>query len=148
VGSAPFNRGGNISVIGALDCHGMLTEIMVQGGVDKEVFRIFVKQWLIPELLPGQVVILDNLRVHHDPQIQEAIEAAGASVLFLPPYHPQLDPIENAWSKFKESLRAAAARTYEALVDAVRTATTSISAQDALGWFAHCGYEEPCNNPT
>ena len=148
VGSAPFCRGQNVSVIGALSTEGMVTELMVQGGVDVQVFRTFINECLIPELLPGQVVIMDNLRVHKDPEIEKAILRAGASLLFLPPYSPELDPIENAWSKFKEKLRAAAARTYEALVEAARDAALSITSKDALGWFAHCGYEEPCNIPT
>jgi len=148
VGSAPFSRGQNVSVIGALSTEGMVNELMVQGGVDELTFRVFVKDYLIPELLPGQVVIMDNLRVHKDLEIEQLIVRAGASLIYLPPYSPELDPIENAWSKFKEKLRSAAARTYEALVEAVRDAAMSITSKDARGWFAHCGYEEQCNTPT
>jgi transposase len=143
VGSVPFNRGKNITVIGALTYRGMLTELMFEGALDGPAFRAFVQQCLVPKLRPGQVVILDNLSAHRDAEAREAIEAAGASLLFLPPYHPDLDPIENAWSKFKAKLRSAAARIHDALLNAVRTAILSITPDDAQGWFAHCGYEWP-----
>jgi transposase len=145
---SPVCRGQNITIIGALDCHGMLTEMLVEGGVDKETFRVFIKKCLVPELLPGQVVIMDNLQVHKDSEVERMIRRAGASLLFLPPYHPELDPIENCWSKFKNILRAIAARTRDALTAAAKHAALAITSKDALGWFSHCGYSEPCNTAT
>lgn len=145
VAAVPFQRGKNISVIGALGYDGLLATLPVDGSVNRDIFRRFLREHLIPELLPGQTVVMDNLRVHHDSEVRAAIEAAGCHLLYLPPYHPQLDPIEHAWSKFKEKLRAIAARTRELLEKAIQDSLQSISGQDAKGWFAHCGYVEPCN---
>ena len=144
----PFNRGKNVTLIGALGSAGMVAEMMFEGGLDELAFETFVKEVLISALIPGQVVIMDNLTVHKCPRIVELLEEAGNDVIFLPPYSPELDPIEHAWSKIKAKLRKVAARTYEKLVDAVRDAVESITRPDALGWFAHCGYSEPCNTPS
>jgi len=148
IAPSPVCRGQNTSVIGAMDCKGMLAEMIVEGGVNKEVFRTFVRKYLLPELLPGQVVIMDNLKVHKDPEIKRMLEKAKVTLQFLPPYHPELDPIENGWSKFKAILRGIGARTRDALCSAVRQAILSITESDARGWFAHCGYTEACNTST
>lgn len=148
VAPSPFCRGNNVSLLGALSTEGMVTELMIHGPVDEQVFLVFLNDYLIPQLTTDHVVIMDNLSFHKGTEVKKAFAAAGITLLYLPPYSPELDPMENAWSKIKESLRAAAARTYETLADSVRYAVMSITDKDALGWFAHCGYEEPCNKPT
>lgn len=139
----PLSRGENITLVGALSLDGMLTEMLLPGALDKKAFRVFVEKFLAPKLFAGQVVVLDNLKVHHDPRIEEILHAVGVSLLYLPPYHPELDPIENAWSKFKAHLRAVGARAYDALTNAVRDSALSITLADARGWFAHAGYLDP-----
>lgn len=112
----------------------------VEGGTDGEVFRTYVQHLLGPQLRPGQVVVMDNLKAHKVTGIREVIEAAGARLLYLPPYSPELSPIESCWSKLKTFLRTRAARTREALELAWTDALTTITTQDAQHWFAHCGY--------
>jgi transposase len=112
----------------------------INGPVDSAVFRAYVKRVLVPTLTPGDIVIMDNLGSHKVEGIREAIEAAGATLLYLPPYSPDWSPIERCWSKLKTFLRAAKARTRETLEDAIRTALDTITAADARNWFLHCGY--------
>ena len=95
---------------------------------------------LAPSLRPGQIVVLDNLSIHQGARVRQAIEARGCRLLFLPAYSPDFSPIEEAFSKLKAYLRRVGARTHEALQDAIAQALTLITAQDALGWFLHCGY--------
>jgi transposase len=112
----------------------------VEGGTDGDVFRTSVEQVLVPRLRPGQVVLLDNLKAHKVAGIREALEAARVRLVYLPPYSPDLSPLELCWSKLKTFLRARAARTREALERAWTKALGTITAQDAHHWFAHCGY--------
>ena len=105
-----------------------------------QLFAAYLSHVLGPTLRPGDVVVLNNLRVHKMAGMRERIEARGARVLFLPPYSPDFRPIENGWSKFKTWLRAAQARTREALDRAPATASNWIGTDDAQNWFAHCGY--------
>jgi transposase len=114
-----------------------MTAIMsVEGATNTAVFRSYVEQVLVPILVASDIVVMDNLSDHKVSGIQEAIEAAGADLLYLPPY----SPIENCWSKLKANLRTTKARTREALDDALRQAIESITVTDAKGWFKHCGY--------
>lgn len=109
------------------------------GSVNTEVFLFYVQEILIPQLWLGAIVLMDNLPVHHAHVISEAIEAAGAKLVFLPPYSPDLSPIELCWSKLKQLLRCAKARTRAALDEALtQMINDAISADDALGRFAHC----------
>jgi len=94
----------------------------------------------VPVLRPGQVVVMDNLSAHKAREVHEAITAAGCRLLYLPPYSPEFNPIELCWSKLKTLLRTAAARTKEALEEALAAVIEQITAADARGWFAHCGY--------
>ncbi len=112
----------------------------IDGATDAEVFRVYVEQVLRPTLRPGDIVIMDNLRAHKAAGIHEAIEQAGAQLHYLPPYSPDLSPIERCWSKLKTALRTAKARTREALEQAIAQALATISAADARSWFHHCGY--------
>lgn len=138
--SKPLNRGVNVTTIGALGLGEIKAVMTVEGGVDGEVFRIYVEQVLVPQLEPGQVVVMDNLKAHKVQGIEEAIEKVGARVVYLSPYSPDFSPIELCWAKLKAFLRAKAARTREALDQAITETLQTITAQDALGWFAHCGY--------
>jgi transposase len=112
----------------------------IEGTTDTEVFREYVAQVLCPMLRPGDVVIMDNLLPHKSAETLRLITAAGAEVRFLPPYSPDLNPIEKMWSKIKNALRSAEARTQEALVQAVAAALATVTSRDAINWFASCGY--------
>lgn len=138
--AVPRNHGRNITVLGALSCYGLDAVMTVEGAADAAVFRAYVQQVLVPTLKPGDIVVMDNLSVHKVAGIKQAIQAAGASLIYLPPYSPDLSPIEPCWSKIKEKLRGVKARTREALDAALAKIIGRISNSDARGWFAHCGY--------
>jgi transposase len=140
LGSVPQNWGDNISIISAMGREGLRATMTVAGAVDGEVFLIYVREILCPTLKAGDVVVLDNLGAHKVEGVRQAIEAAGAELHYLPPYSPDLNPIEKCWSKIKTALRAAAARTREALDEAISGAISAVSAQDAERWFRFCGY--------
>ena len=127
-------------MISSIRLDGSTACMAVDGSTDTEVFRAYVLQVLFPSLRPGDLVIMDNLSPHKNSQAIELIEKAGANVLFLPAYSPDLNPIEKMWSKIKEYLRAAEARTHDALIAAIGEALTKITPQDAMNWFASCGY--------
>ncbi len=112
----------------------------VEAPTDGDVFLAYVEQVLGPRLEPGEVVILDNLAAHKVAGVRTLVEARGAQLLYLPPYSPDFNPIEQAWSKVKERLRAAQARTLPLLEEAITTALAAITPDDAVGWFGHCGY--------
>jgi transposase len=112
----------------------------VEGATDADVFRAYVCEVLGPTLRQGDIVIADNLAAHKAVGVPEAIAAQGARLLYLPPYSPNLNPIERCWSKIKTFLRAAKARTREALDAAVTRALATVTASDARAWFAHSGY--------
>jgi transposase len=129
-----------LTTIAALTRRGILAAVTVDAATDAEVFRQFVKAALVPMLRPGQVVVMDNLSSHKAAGIGEAIEAAGCRGLYLPPYSPDLNPIENAFSKIKSRLKTLAARTAEALGQAIQDAAAAITPSDAMGFFRHAGY--------
>jgi transposase len=112
----------------------------MEGATDTEVFQTYVRQVLSPILRPGDIVIMDNLAPHKDPFSLSLIAQAGAEVLFLPAYSPDLNPIEKMWSKVKGLLRSAEARTQAALYEAIAAALARVTRQDAINWFASCGY--------
>lgn len=138
--SAPVNKGKNVTVLGALSLEGIVEAMTIEGSTDGQVFATFIGDVLVPALRPGQTVIMDNLSAHKVEGIQDAIEARGARLEYLPSYSPDLSPIEPCWSKLKAILRAKAARTRDSLDHALTEALGMITAQDARGWFAHCGY--------
>jgi len=129
-----------LTTLGALSLRGIEAAMTIESPTDGEVFTAYVQQVLCRKLQPGDVVVLDNLSAHKVEGIRELIEGCGAQLLFLPPYSPDLNPIEQAWSKFKQFLRAAKARTAEALEQAVTDALQTITADNAVAWFRHCGY--------
>jgi transposase len=137
----PGDRGGNLSTIGAIGLDGIRTGLSVPGAIDGETMLFFVEELLVPTLTRGDIVLMDNASIHKLDDIEDAIEAAGAGLLFLPPYSPDLNPIEHAWSKVKARLRALKPRTPPALLDALVTAFAAITPQDLQGWFRHCGYQ-------
>lgn len=139
IDQVPRNRGGPITVIGALTSSGACAFMSVDGGTDTLVFQAYVDHVLVPELEPGDIVVMDNLAAHKADSVRRSIEAAGCSVVFQSPYSPDLNPIEMAWSKIKVFLRGARARSREALDMSLRWAMELITADDALGWFRHCG---------
>ena len=136
----PGNRGPNISFVGAIREDDVVGVAAYQGSINVQRFLDFVIRVLLPAITAGDVVVMDNLRVHKHPAIRALIESRGARLLFLPPYTPELNPIEEFWSKFKYLLRSIAARTVPALVAAALHALTQFSASDFLGWYRHAGY--------
>lgn len=136
----PGDRGGNVSTIGALALDGLRTGLSVPGPIDGETMLYFVEELLVPTLHRGEIVVMDNISIHKLDAIEDAIEAAGAWVLFLPTYSPDLNPIEHGWSKVKALLRSLKPRTLPDLLDALGEAFASITLSDILGWFRHCGY--------
>ena len=138
--TAPVNRGENKTVIAAVTRDGIGALMRFDGGMTSARFEGYVRHILAPTLRPGQVVIADNLRAHKVDGARAAIEERGARLLFLPPYSPDFNPIEHAFSKVKQFLRRAAARTDDALRAATWAAFAIITPTDIAGWFANCGY--------
>ena len=138
--SIPRNRGTVTTMLGALDCKGIRGMMTIEGATDTDVFEAFVEQVLVPKLNPGDFVVLDNLGAHKPICVRERVEAAGAKLVFLPPYSPDFNPIELAWSKLKGLLRTLGARTKADLDWAIGVAAGGITPSDARGWFKHCGF--------
>ncbi len=138
--AVPKNWGQNVTILGALSCRGLDAVMTVEGATDAAVFRAFVSDVLAPTLRPGDVVVMDNLGAHKVDGIATAIQARGARLVYLPPYSPDWSPIEPCWSKLKTYLRAAKARTREALEQVLADAIELVTPSDARGWFTHCGY--------
>ena len=111
-----------------------------EGATDAKAFEAYIEHFLAPTLEEGQVVVLDGLGAHRTDKVRELVEATGADLLFLPSYSPDLNPIEEAFSKIKNIVRKAQARTREALVETISRALSAITLEDVAGWFAHCGY--------
>ena len=136
----PVDRGRVQTVIGALTLDGLEAVMTFEGWLNNVVFETFVRELLVPVLLPGDVVLLDRHGAHKVKRIWSLIEAVGAKVVLLPRAMPYLNPIENCWSKLKNLLKTAAPRTSAALVEAICDAITHITEQDAQGWFEGCGW--------
>jgi len=140
----PRNRGKNTTLIASMTLRGAMGECMaVEGSTKAFVFEAYVERFLAPSLSPGQVVVMDNLSAHKTARVRELIEGRRCELWFLPAYSPDLNPVEEAFSKVKVRLRKAAARTREALVEAMGEALSSVTPRDAEGWFAHGGYGSP-----
>lgn len=138
--AVPRNRGRVTTVLGAINLTGMVAHMTVVGGTRGEVFERFVREHLVPVLRPEQLVVWDNLGAHKQRVVREAVEAAGCRVVFLPPYSPEFNPIEEAWAKVKAFLRKWAVRTASALPAFIRLALALITPADAHGFFCHAGY--------
>lgn len=138
--TVPQNYGENITMLACLAADGLSAPMTVEGAVDGAVFLAYIEQVLAPTLHKGDVVVMDNLRAHKVKGVKEAVESCGAKVIYLPPYSPDLNPIEKCWSKIKTYLRAAKARTRETLEQALKEALLLVTKKDAQSWFASCGY--------
>lgn len=133
-------RGKNVSVVAGVSLAGVVASAVILGAFDGLSFEAFVVTRLVPNLWPGACVVMDNCSIHKDDAIREWIEAAGARLVYLPPYSPDFSPIETFWSKLKSILKTLGARTYKALVEALETAFQNISEVDIKSWFSHCCY--------
>jgi transposase len=139
----PRNRGKNTTLLASLSGGGMGPSMAVEGATTSRVFETYVERLLAPTLKAGQVVVMDNLGAHRPRRVRELIKARGCELIYLPPYSPDLNPIEEAFAKLKHILRKMGARTKEALIEAMGRALGAVSAQDVRGFFAHCGYRTP-----
>jgi transposase len=123
-----------------MSVEGMGPSLAVEGATNREVFETYLERVLAPTLRRDQVVVMDNLSAHKGGRVKELIEQRGCELIYLPPYSPDLNPIEEAFSKIKGLLRKAEARSREALLEAIGAALSALSSQDARGFFEHCGY--------
>jgi transposase len=139
-GAVPINTDPTITLTIGLGLDGVVAPFAFEGTMDGVAFRAYVEGQLVPALRPGQIVIADNLGSHRTRGVREAIEGAGAKLMYLPPYSPDFSPVENCGSKIKESIRADAPRTPSAVYKSMGHAIGAITPTDARGWFNHCGY--------
>src|SRR5215208_1951438 len=137
---AAAQLGANMTLLASMSAGGMGPCLAVEGPTTREVFETYLEEVLVPSLKAGQVVVMDNLSSHKGSRVRELIEGRGCELLYLPPYSPDLNPIEEAFAKFKALLRKAGARTREALIEAIGRALGAVSAKDAHGFFKHRGY--------
>ena len=136
----PTNYGSNWTVIASISMDGLQAPWLLEGAMDGTAFEVYIRECLCPVLQPGDIVIMDNLSSHKQADVRSSIEARQARVEFLPPYSPDMNPIEMCWSKVKAYLRKAKARTFDTLLEAVRQALLSVNADDIVAWIHHCGY--------
>ena len=140
-GKVPRNRGKNTTLIASMSLRGMGESMCIEGATDAAAFEAYVEHFLAPTLSEGQVVVLDGLGAHRPKRTRELIEERGAELVFLPSYSPDLNPIEEAFSKIKNTLRKVGARAHGALVEAMSGALSEVTPWDAAGWFDHCGHQ-------
>ncbi len=140
---APHGHWCTTTMISSIRLDGSTACMAIEGATSAEIFREYVRQVLVPTLRTGDIVIFDNLPAHKDSEAMNLIHSAGAITLPLPAYSPDLNPIEKMWSKVKEFLRSAKARTFDALLDAIAEALKLVTCSDAKGWFNSCGYTTP-----
>jgi transposase len=140
IGKVPHGHWKTSTLIAALGLSGVRCSAVIDGAVNAAAFEAFVEQVLVPELRPGDVVVLDNLSSHKGMRTRELIESAGAELRFLPPYSPDLNPIEMVFAKIKQLLRSLALRTRQALWDAMQPVLDAVTHADSAHCFAHCGY--------
>jgi transposase len=139
-GSAPKNWGKNVTLLASITREGLGPCLAVEGPTTREVFEAYLERVLAPTLRPGRMVVMDNLSAHKGGKVKEIIEGRGCELLYLPPYSPDLNPIEQVFSKVKWLLRKAEARTRESLIEAMGLALSAVSRRDVQGFFGHCGY--------
>jgi transposase len=137
---APHGHWRTTTMISSVRLDGTTACMTIEGATNTEVFHAYVREVLVPSLRPSDIVVMDNLGAHKNERTIALIEQVGAEVRFLPAYSPDLNPIEIMWSKVKALLRKAQARTHSDLLHAIASALNAVTPQDALGWFAACGY--------
>jgi transposase len=142
-GAAPRNHGKNTTLIAALTHTGISATMTLEGAADADAFVAYLTHVLVPTLVPGQIVVMDNLSVHKDKRVAPLIAGAKCRLVYLPAYSPDFTPIEQAFGKIKAFLRQAEARTREALEAAITAALATVTPTDAIGWFTACGYPPP-----
>ena len=141
---APRNWGKNVTLLSSMSLYGMGPSLAVEGATTREVFEAYLEGVLAPTLSPGQVVVMDNLSAHKGGRVREIIEERGCELIYLPPYSPDLNPIEEAFAKLKGLLRKSGAKSRQALVvEAMGAALDAITVGDVRGFFGHCGYRAP-----
>ena len=138
--SQPHGHWHTTTMLSSIRLDGTTACMAIEGATDTEVFRAYVRAVLVPTLRPGDIVVMDNLSPHKSDPTLALITNAGAQAIFLPAYSPDFNPIEKMWSKVKNLLRGAEARTPDALITAIGHALAKVTPQDALGWFTSCGY--------
>ena len=136
----PAGYWGTITKISSVRLDWSTASMVVDGATNKEVFLAYVQYILVPTLKPGDIVVIDNLSAHKNQETRDLIESVGTELWFLPPYSPDLNPIEKMWSKIKSILRTLKARTEESLINAIAKALEAVTTSDAKGWFKSCGY--------
>lgn len=141
VDRVPMNWGGNLTVLGAIRLSGWVVQSSMFATTNKERFLEWVRTKLLPRLKSGDIIVMDNLSAHHDPRVQSCCAKLGVTVMFLPPYSPDLNPIEPGWALQKKLVRRIAPRSRQALVDAVRHARRKVSPRHSRAWFKHAGYQ-------
>lgn len=137
----PHSPGERYSMIGAISLTCVLAVMYIDCAIDGDIFKVFIKQFLLQHLEPGMYVVLDNVSFHKQASVAALIESTGASVVLLPPYSPELSPIEKMWSKIKEILKRMKARTREEFHKALGLAIKSVNEYDLEGWYEDCGYQ-------
>jgi transposase len=145
--SVPRNWGANVTLLASMSAEGMGPCLAVEGATTKAVFEAYLERVLAPSLRPGQVVVMDNLSAHKGCRVRELVQERGCELLYLPPYSPDLNPIEEAFAKLKALLRRAGARTREALLEAMGRTLGAVTARDARGFFEHRGYRAAAQLP-
>ena len=140
VDAAPHGHWCSTTILSSIRLDGSTAAMVIEGATDTNVFQAYVQRILIPSLRSRDIVVMDNLAPHKHPEILRMLERAGVEVWHLPPYSPDFNPIEKMWSKIKTYLRKAKARTSTALLRAIGRALRTVTADDAAGWFQHCGY--------
>ncbi len=140
VDSIPQPSGSQTTTLAMIGLEGLTAPLVLSGPVDGTVFYCYLQQCVVPLLKPGDILFMDNLSAHKVAGIAELIRTSGAHLIYLPPYSPDLNPIELAWSKIKLILRRLKARTFSELMDALKQALLAVTHQDIQSWFTHCGY--------
>jgi transposase len=140
VDNAPVGHWCTTTMISSVRLDGSTACMVVDGATNKDVFQAYIRHILLPTLKSGDIVIMDNLSAHKNKEVKSTIESVGAHLRFLPPYSPDLNPIEKMWSKIKSILRTLKARTEETLINAIAKALEAVTASDVKGWFDSCGY--------
>ena len=136
----PFRRSNNHTLVGAISLSGMQTSMLVEGAVNGAAFLTFIRHFLAPQIGQGTMVVMDNLPAHKIKGVQESIEETGAELLYLPPYSPEYNPIEECWSKVKSLVRSYRPSNGEGLINSIGKAIESVTQGDCAGWFKHAGY--------